>query len=193
MVPLVPMPRPPRVQASETIYHLFTRGNRSAPIVRNDSDRETLMEIVGNVVERHELICIAYCLMTTHYHLLVQTRNDDLAAAMERLNGLYARSFNRAHRLRGHVFERRYWSVIVKGNPHLHAVCRYIALNPVEAGICALPDQWPWSSYPVVLGLAPAPRFFRPEPLLSYFDHDPDRAREVFKKYTEGDLGTTET
>jgi putative transposase len=177
------MPRPPRIQASETIYHLNTRGNRSEAIVRDDSDRNTFLAIFGDVVKRHELTCISYCVMTTHYHLQVETANDDLSRAMERLNGLYARSFNRRHGLRGHVFEKRFHSELVESEAHLLETVRYIVLNPVRAGICRLPEEWPWSSHNAVLGLAPAPDFFHPEHVLSYFDHDLDRARQAYRLF----------
>ena len=160
-----------------------TRGNRRGLIVLDDCDCETFLTIADNVVARHELICITYCVMGTHYHLLVETTNEDLSRAMERLNGLYARSFNRRHGLSGHVFERRFHSELVERDSHLLEACRYIVLNPVRAGICELPEEWPWSSHNAVLGLAPPPPFFSPSRVLSYFHHDPDLAREAYRRF----------
>jgi putative transposase len=182
------MPRSQRIQDAETIYHLTTRGNRSGDIVYDDCDCETFMAITGDVFARFELECIAYCLMTTHYHHLAETRDENLSAAMERLNGLYARSFNRRHGLRGHVFERRFSSKLVTDEDYLFGCCRYIALNPVKAGLCALPEQWPWSFYPVVLGLAPAPSFFDPARLLARLGDDAESARAALREFVEEGL-----
>ncbi len=179
------MPRPPRIQANETIYHLTTRSTRRTALFRDDVDRMIFLATLATVISRHRWTCFGYCLMTTHYHVLIQTGNDgELAAAMLRLNGLYARSFNRRHGERGHVFDARYRSPIVETDSHLLEACRYIAMNPVWAGLCVYPEDWFWSSYGISLGLRPAPDFFRPSTVLRLFG-DGDRAREAWQRFVE--------
>lgn len=137
------------------------------------------------VISRHGWTCLGYCLMTTHYHVLVRTAGDrELAAAMWRLNGFYARSFNRRHGEHGHVFAARYGSPIIETDSHLLEACRYVAMNPVWAGLCLYPEDWFWSSYGISLGLRPAPDFFRPSNVLRFFGEG-ERARQEWQHFVE--------
>jgi REP element-mobilizing transposase RayT len=83
--------------------------------------------------------------MTTHYHLLVETTQDELSRGMQQLNGRYAQSFNARHDRRGHLFEGRFKAYSVEGDRYLQEASRYILDNPVRAGLCERCDQWPWS------------------------------------------------
>ena len=100
--------------------------------------------------------CLTYCLMSNHMHLLVETPEPNLGSGMQRLHGGYAFAFNRRHGRSGHLFERRYEAVPVTTDEQLWSTVRYIAHNPVEAGMCATPEDWPWSSHAsIVDGSAP--------------------------------------
>jgi putative transposase len=129
------------------------------PIFQADDDRLLFMAILGDVVDRFEWECRAYCLMTNHYHLALRTPEANIGAGMHRLNGLYAQAFNRRHGFKAHLFEERYWSGLVETDEHAFELMRYVVLNPVRAGICTLPHQWPWSSYRATAGLDRAPPF----------------------------------
>lgn len=164
-------------------YHVMARGVAYLPIYRDSFDRRVFLTMVDDVVMRHGWLCFAYCLMTTHYHLLVRTPNGDVARGMQRLNGNYARSFNRRHGGRGHAFESRYGSVLVETEAHLLGVVRYLALNPVLAGIVADPAAWPWSSYRFLLGHGRPPRFLAARWILELFAPDRERARERLARF----------
>lgn len=180
------MPRPPRIQAVETIYHLTTRSARGTPLYLDDTDRWTWLAIAHSVFERFRWICIAWCLMTTHYHLLIRTTDDpQLAAAMKRLNWLYARSANKRHGNKGHVFAARYGSRLVETDAHLQDACRYVALNPVRAGLCLSAADWLWSSHGEALGLRRPQPFFDPDDVLGIFDDRPDIARTAYERYVD--------
>ena len=88
---------------------------------------------------------------------MIETPLPNLSLGMRQLNGLYARRFNRRHRRVGHVFQARFRSILVESESYLLAVCRYVVLNPVRAGLCDDPADWPWSSYNATLGTAAAP------------------------------------
>jgi REP element-mobilizing transposase RayT len=90
--------------------------------------------------------------MTTHYHLLLETRSEALSRGMQRLNGLYAQRFNSRHGRRGHVFEQRFQSYAVQDEDHFLAASEYILQNPVKAGLCESATDWPWSGGPLHLG-----------------------------------------
>ncbi len=84
--------------------------------------------------------------------MLFETGDGALAPAMKRLNQRYARAFNARHGCRGHAFAERYFCVPLLSDEHLLIAYRYLARNPVEAGLCARPEDWVWSSYPVAIG-----------------------------------------
>ena len=109
------------------------------------------------VVRRHGWTVYAYCLMPNHYHLVLETPADDLAAGMHLLNGRYARRFNVRHGRVGHVFQGPYGARPIADDDHLLRCCRYVVLNPVRAGLCRDPAAWRWSSYRVQIGLDEGP------------------------------------
>ena len=139
------MARLPRFQCPGATFHVTTRGCGRCAIYRDDTDRVIWLVTLAGVLARFNWVCLVYCLMRTHYHLLVETRDENLAAGMERLNGLYAKTFNRRHRRSGHLFGERFNSEFVQTAGHLYEAGRYIVLNPVRAGVCATPAEWPWT------------------------------------------------
>ena len=176
------MPRLPRRQIPDGLYHVTTRGNRRQPIVLEDRDCEVFLVLLGKVVKRLGWKVHAYCLMTNHYHLLVETPNADISVGMQLLNGQYAQAFNRRHGYEGHLFERRFAAEEVESDWHLLEVCRYIVLNPVRAGLCRHPGEWRWSSYRATVGRAPCPRFLTLT-LLGMFGSDLVKARAAFEEF----------
>jgi putative transposase len=128
------------------MHHVYARGNRKQRIYLDDRDRVAYLRLLGLVVRERGWRCLAYCLMSNHLHLLVETPQPNLGAGMESLQGGYARGFNRRHGRTGHLFERRYGAVRIRSDAQLWWVVRYIAMNPVEAGLCARPEEWRWSS-----------------------------------------------
>jgi len=148
------MPRPLRDQ-EPGIYHLTANGVRHTALFRDDADRVSWLEHLPELCDRYRWTCVAYCAMTTHYHLLVRTRLPNLARGMQWLNGTWGARFNRRHGEVGHVLRRRYSSAKVESEAHLLEAGRYIALNPVHAGACLDPLDWPWSSYAAAVGREP--------------------------------------
>ena len=128
-------------------YHVFARGNDKQAIFRDDFDRNRYLQLLGEVVVAREWGCLAYCLMDNHMHLLVETPSADLSSGMQWLHGRYARAFNVRHHRVGHLFQGRYGAVRMTSNTQVLTVASYIALNPVEAGLCRRPNDWKWSSY----------------------------------------------
>ncbi len=105
-----------------------------------------LQLVEGEVVKRRWR-CHAYCLMTNHYHLLLQAPGGDLSAGMKTIGVGYAVMFNKVYGRFGHVFQGRFKASQVETDEHALELARYIALNPVRAGIVERPEHWPWSSY----------------------------------------------
>ena len=149
------MARPLRLELPGGIYHVTARGNERRWIFRDDADRLAFLDVLARVLDRFGWLCLAYCLMGNHYHLLVETPRPNLARGMRQLNGVYAQRFNRRHNRVGHLTQGRYGAVLVEGDEHLLTVASYIVRNPVRAKLCAHAEEWRWSSYRATLGLAP--------------------------------------
>lgn len=177
------MARPLRVQEPNGIYHVMTRGVRKTAIFTEKRDRLRFLQLLAEVVAKREWRCHAHCLMTNHYHLLVQTPHADISAGMQWLNSVYAQWFNWSHGYEGHVVERRFRSLLVEGDAHLIELTRYIVLNPVRAGACRHVHDWRWSSYCATAGIAPRPTFLTTDLVLGLFSRDPERARSLYADF----------
>lgn len=183
------MPRPPRIRVPNGIYHVTSRENRRQPIFLDDRDRRLFLELLAVLGVHRRWRFLGYCLMPNHYHLVLRTPNADLSAGMHWLNGGYAQSFNFFHGLDGHVFQGRFHARLVESDPHLAELARYLALNPVKAGLVETARQWRWGSYPAIAAGRPSPRFVAVDALLGLFGPDPARARTSLVDFVEGSRG----
>ena len=141
------MPRAPRVQLAGAIYHVTARGNRGNAIYYDEDDRLLFLGLFDRVVRRHAWRGLAYCLMTNHFHLVIETCEPDLSRGMHRINFIYAQHLNDRYSLDGHVFGGRFGSRLVTNERQLGRTFRYVAFNPVRAGLCERPSEWRWSSF----------------------------------------------
>jgi REP element-mobilizing transposase RayT len=174
------MGRPLREWVPNATYHVFCRGSNRQAIFIYDSDRVDFLTCLGDVVERYELVCLAFTLMPNHCHLLLRTPDDRLSRAMKALNGRYALRFNRRYNRQAHLFRNRFGAVLQETQGQLLWTARYIVLNPVRAGLCAHPAEWPWSSYQATARLDRAFPFLSVSDVLSYFA---DTANEAADRY----------
>jgi REP-associated tyrosine transposase len=181
-----------RLQVAGGTFHVTTRGNRGQPIFTDSRDRERFMEMTSAVIAAAGWQCRAYCLMSNHYHLLIETPEPNLSAGMLRLNGWYARWFNRRHDVEGHLFGRRFSSTFVESEAHLLEAWRYVLLNPVRALLCRDPGNWPWSSYLATIGWIPAPTFLAVDELLRLFDADLGVARPAFARFVDAEVAVVQ-
>jgi putative transposase len=161
-----------RVQYPGAVYHVLNRGDRREPIFRTDADRMLFIDTLAEACRKTGWQVHALCLMSNHFHLVVETPNANLVAGMKWFLGVYTSRFNRRHKLFGHLFSGRYKSLVVDGSGtgYLKTVCDYVHLNPVRAGLLA-PGQrlgrYRWSSYPAyLLPGRKRPRWLRVDRLL---------------------------
>jgi len=136
------MPRKRREEEAGAWNHVMGRAVKEEPLFLGDADRAQFLFELGATIDQTGWRVPAFCLMRTHYHLLVQTPHPNLAHGMHRLGWRYAEKFNRRHRARGHVFGRRYEAVRVRREAHLIELFRYLARNPVRAKVVARPEDW---------------------------------------------------
>jgi len=140
------MPRLPRYVFSDGIFHAGIRGVDGTPIFRTDDDRRFFLRLLHDVVGRYDWSLHVFCLMTNHYHFVVEALVDDLSGGFHRLNGIYALAFNRRYQRKGHLFGDRFWCCEIESDEQLEATCNYVLGNPVRAGLCAAPGDWRWSA-----------------------------------------------
>ena len=91
--------------------------------------------------------------MRSHYHLILEVDHGKLPVGMHSLNFRYACAFNSRYAGKGHVFSARYDSPRIRDDQHLLTIYKYVMRNPVKAGLCDVPEEWPWSSHAATLGL----------------------------------------
>jgi REP element-mobilizing transposase RayT len=174
------MARPLRIEYPGALYHVTSRGNAKQKIFRNDRDRKTFLDIMGDVMERFHFICHAYCLMDNHYHLVIETPEGNLSEGMRQINGVYTQRYNFLHHKTGHVFQGRYKAIIVDRDNYLLELVRYVALNPVRASMVKDPKDWVWSSYRPTAGIDDAPSFLSTDWVLAQFSTERKRAQKLY-------------
>jgi REP element-mobilizing transposase RayT len=151
----------------------------------DDTDRMDFCSRLARTVRRFEWTCRAFCLMTTHYHLLVDVAENRLQSGMHLLNGQYAQEFNRRHGRSGHLHGDRYGASLVESDGHMLRAFRYIARNPVRAGLCDAPADWHWSSYRGTAGIDSGFAFVDNSPIRDYFGGDTKDATRVLRGFVE--------
>jgi putative transposase len=176
------MARPLRIEFAGALYHVTARGDRREPIVDDDTDRLAFFNVLAEVIERFNWLCHAYCLMTNHYHLVVETPDANLSKGMRQLNGMYTQATNRRHRRTGHLFQGRFKAILVDKESYLLALTRYVVLNPIRAGMVKHPRQYAWSSYRAMVGQAPVPAWLATDGVLARFGA---RRAEARRRYSE--------
>ncbi len=178
------MPRRARDTAAG-LFHVYTRAAKQDDVFRDDIDRLVFLRELVLARDKVGWQCLAYCLMTSHYHLLLAVGDGALPTGMQSLNFRYASSFNVRHGTRGHVFGGRYNSKRITDDFHLMVAFRYIALNPVEARLCERPGDWMWSSYGGIAGTAASSSFVETAPVLDCFGGTPELARSRLRTFVE--------
>ena len=184
------MSRPLRVEFEGAVYHVTSRGDRREDIFDDDIDRRHFVELIGKVCERFNWRLTAYCLMSNHYHLVVETPEANLSRGMRQLNGVYTQWSNRRHRRVGHVFQGRYSAIVVDTDAYLLELCRYVLLNPVRAGMVDSADRWPWSSYAATCSPASEPWWLHVDGMLACFGTCRESAVCQFARFVADGLGT---
>src|SRR5438445_676137 len=140
------MPRIPRSDLPDGFFHVTTRGVDGCPIYYDDDDRILFLAMLALCVRLHGWTIHAYCLMTNHYHLILETTVPQLSAGMQLLNGEHAAAFNHKYSRRGHLFGDRFHSWIIQDEEHLTAAIGYVLANPIRAGLSTTIDDYRWSA-----------------------------------------------
>lgn len=178
------MSRKPRTWYPGAVYHITDRGNRQMPIFMDNKDRYQYMDFLEETRTYYPFTLHAYCLMTNHLHLLLETINHHPQEIMKMQNSRYGIYFNNRHDFVGHVFQGRYKSELIDSPEYFLNASRYIHLNPVEAKIAQNPANYKWSSYQAYVSNTKNPHITT-DRILSYF---PEPPKEYYKRVIENEL-----
>ena len=173
------MSRPLRLEFAGALYHVTSRGDGREDIYLSDEDRLAWLETLGQVCVRFNWVCHAYCQMTNHYHIVIETPDANLSKGMRQLNGVYTQWFNRKHGRAGHVFQGRFKAILVEKDSYLLELARSVVLNPLRAKMVRRLEQWRWSSYRATCGQVTKPDWLQTDFLMSQFGAQ--RARAIAK------------
>lgn len=183
------MPRSPRVEYPHAFYHVMNRGRNKDNIFHDKSDFQLFLDIMGKASAKFNAIVHCYCLMSNHYHLLLETPDANLSEVMRFVGREYVEKYNRKKGYDGSLFKSRYKSVLVDKDSYLVDLSRYIHRNP----LCIVDNlkDYPWSSYPSYLDASKAPSWLNYETTLkilscenkigSYIDFvETNRDKEIY-------------
>ena len=147
------MPRPPR-DLAPGVQHIGVSAAGAAAYFVDDLDRAIWLRLFVAQASRYSWRCLAVCLLSTHWHAIVDVPDASLAQGMHRLVGGYSRRFNGRHARTGYLVRDRYWSRRKDDPAALLKAFHYVARNPVAPGLADRPEDWRWSSYGATVGVS---------------------------------------
>ncbi|NTS77402.1 transposase [Catenovulum sp. SM1970] len=177
------MARPLRIEFDGAFYHVTSRGNARQDIYHSPNDYLSFLDTLGEVCKRYHWQIHAYCLMTNHYHLVVETLEGNLSLGMRQLNGVYTQRFNRKRGRVGHLFQGRFKSILVDSDSYYKTLIRYVIQNPLRANMVNHVRDYNWSSYPAMTGQCSCPHWLVKDIVLRRFDIDIHRSMMLFENY----------
>jgi putative transposase len=176
---------PPRIVDPQGLYHVMSRGNFRRTIFPDEDHAERYLFLLNRVTLRRKWIVVDWCLMPSHYHLLIQLTNGGLSDGMRELNGCYSRWSNHVHELTGtgHLVRNRFRSLLVDDEWYLLRLLQYVPNNPVRAELTVTAEDWKWSGFRATAGLEHPRAFHRPSVALACFDHNPRQAQDTYRRH----------
>ncbi len=164
------MAREPRIQYENAIYHVMSHSVPECDLFTDLDDFRKFVVLLDRTQADYSLKIFAYCLMRTHYHILMQTPLANLSVAMKYLNYVYAVAYNSRNERAGHVLQGRYSYRVIEHQEYFQRVTHYILYNPVAANLVDAPEDWRFSSCRATVGIIPAPRFLDVGGLMELLD-----------------------
>lgn len=183
------MGRQLRIEYPDAFYHVTARGNERKEIFKSEKDREQFLSYLESAVTRYGAVIHCYCLMSNHYHLLVETPSGNLSQIMQHINGAYTNYFNTKRKRSGHLFQGRYKGILVEADEYALQLSRYIHLNPVRIKAVSELDDYRWSSYQEYTGKRKTPDWLTTTFILGYFDKSQPAAQKKYQQFVEELIG----
>ncbi len=177
------MSRPLRIIYDGAWYHVMNRGRQGGEIFSDVEDYQAFIDLLQESCRMWQVKIAAYCLMSNHYHLLLQTPHSNLSRCMRHINGIYTQRYNCLHRSDGQLFRGRYKAIVVDADSYLLELVRYIHRNPVRAGMVKKVDEYRWSSHMGYISKSKAWNWLYCDFVLGMLDENKNRRRGVYKQF----------
>ena len=177
------MSRPLRIQYPGAWYHVLNRGRHGEKVFLADDDYMDFIEVLADSTSLWKVNIAAFCLMSNHYHLLLQTPLGNLSRCMRHIDGVYTQRANRTHSGEGQVFRGRYKSILVDADAYILQLVRYIHRNPVTAGLVRSIDEYRWSSHQEYISSGTRFRWLYKDFILSQFGNTRARAVRSYLRF----------
>jgi len=158
-------------------------------IFEGPSEKWRLLDLLADTAKELDWAMYAWCVMGNHYHFLLKTPQDNLSEGMHHINMSYGEWYNKSRGRHGHVFQDRFFSILITEDSHLLEASRYVVLNPLRVGLVAAPQEWPWSSYSTaVLGVRSRVSLTDRE-LMGMFSQQEAESRELYREFVQAGIG----
>lgn len=191
------MARQLRLEYEGAIYHVTVRSNGGEALFKGDKDRVYLLSRIKECTELHGVRVYLFCLMTNHFHLVVETPKGNLSRFMQSVLTGYTVYFNLRHGRHGHVTQGRYGARLVEGDEYLLKLSRYVHLNPVHvkniegkpvAERLEMLRGYRWSSYPGYSGTGARYELVEEGPMLALAGGKGEKRRKEYRRFVEEGL-----
>jgi len=140
------MPRKERI-THPGFYHIINRGVERRNVYFDEDDFDRFLSIIYKALKDHDVVLHSYCLMTNHYHLLIETKQPNISNVMKQINSLYSIYFNKKYKRSGHLWQGRFASYYLYDDVHFWYVAKYIERNPIEANMVKQIDNYKYQSF----------------------------------------------
>lgn len=183
------MSRQARIRIPDGVYHVTTHGDGDMMIFEGPSEKWRLVDLLAGTAEKFDWAMYAWCVMGNHYHFLLKTPEDNLSEGMHHINMSYGEWYNKSRGRHGHVFQDRFFSILITQDSHLLEASRYVVLNPLRVGLVAAPQEWPWSSYSTAVLGVPSRVSLRDRELMGMFSQQEAESRELYREFVQAGIG----
>ena len=185
------MTRPLRIQYPNAWYHVMNRGRSRTKIFHVPEDYLAFIELLREASFLWKVKISAYCLMSNHYHLLLQTPGANLSRCMRHINGLYTQYFNRTYKSDGPLFRGRYKSIVVEQDCYLLELVRYIHRNPLRAGLVKRLEDYRWISQKAYLSESNQWNWLHQELVLSMLEENKTKQKQAYLEFMKQEESET--
>ena len=185
------MTRPLRIQYPNAWYHVMNRGRSRTKIFHTPEDHLAFIELLREASFLWKVKIAAYCLMSNHYHLLIQTPGANLSRCMRHINGLHTQYYNRTYKSDGPIFRGRYKSIVVEQDRYLLELVRYIHRNPIQAGLVKRLEDYRWTSHKAYLSESNQWHWLHKAFVLSMLEENTDKQRQAYLAFIKQEESET--
>jgi REP element-mobilizing transposase RayT len=164
-------------------------------IFSDAADKKDFLRRLGDCPAASEAQCLAWAMMSNHYHLLIRAGSQPLSRLMGPLLGGFGGSYNRRHGRVGYVFQNCFKSILCEEDSYLLGVIRYIHLNPVRAKLVSnlqMLDHYPWTGHAGIVGKSRY-SWHAADEVLRLFGETRRQARVAYRRFMQQGIDTPDT